>query len=99
MESQMLGLRPPITPTLALIVAVGLALSAATTATYADNARPKTVAKSANVIFHTPAQSAEPSTTGSINPLNHCAGGYNWMQRSFNVHRTESQMMLPLPCR
>jgi hypothetical protein len=99
MESQMLGLRPFFTPKLALIVVAGLSLSVATTAAYADSARPKTVVKGAHVTSHATTQVPEPATTGSIKPSNHCVGGYTWTQRSFNVHRTENQMALPLPCR
>ena len=90
----MLGL--PSIPKAAFIAAT-LMLSMAATASYADVAQQLSIARSS----HTAAASAHaqyPHAVSTNAPSGQCVGGYHWMQRSFNVHRTDNQMMMPMPC-
>jgi len=82
----------------AALIAASLILSVGATASYADVAQQIGIVRSAHATVHpTTRAQYHPSTSASAQP-GKCVGGYNWMQRSFSVHRTENQMALPMPC-
>ena len=84
-------------PNLVLFAVIELALLVTGIAASANSAPRKIGAKGAPR-FRDGANSA-PRTTRSASPSNNCVGGYRWVQRSFSVHKTESEMSMPLPCR
>jgi hypothetical protein len=83
----------------AALVATSLALSVGATPSFADVAQQIAIARSGHA-------TAQPNTRAQFTPAltsgghaDKCLGGYVWTQRSFSVHKTDSEMSLPMPCR
>lgn len=82
----------------AALVAASLFASIGATASYADVAQQIGIARSSHAVVQSSTRAQYHPAAPTSGQSGKCVGGYSWTQRSFNVHRTDSQMMLPMPC-